>query len=141
VEKVLQNSPQTEAIRHRMEEVRCDLDEDVQEIVEGARDMGKWRSYVTTYPWVCLGTALAVGYLIVPRRRSGGQPDSETLAELANQSHLLATANLPPKSNAHGMFLTFVGNLVMRGATAYALQQAGKLFATQAAKPPRDGQP
>ena len=136
----MQNSPQTEAIRHRMEEVRCDLDEDVQEIVEGARDMGAWRSYVKSYPWVCLGAAFAVGYFIVPRRRSG-QPDIETLAELANQSHLLATSHIPTKSNARGMFLAFMGNLVMRGVSAYALQQAGKLFATQATKSPRNGQP
>ena len=67
----MHNSPETQAIRQRMEEVRCDLDEDVQEIVEGARDMGEWRSYVRTYPWVCLGAALAVGYLIVPRRLLG----------------------------------------------------------------------
>ena len=79
MENLLHNSPETEAIRQRMEEVRCDLDEDVQEIVEGARDMGDWRSYVRTYPWICLGAALAVGYLIVPGRTWGTQPDARHL--------------------------------------------------------------
>ena len=65
----MHDSHETNAIRQRMEEVRCDLDQDVQEIVEGARDLRDWRSYVRTYPWVCVGAALAVGYLLVPRRQ------------------------------------------------------------------------
>ena len=40
MDNAIHNSPETQAIRQRMELVRCDLDEDVQEIVEGARDMG-----------------------------------------------------------------------------------------------------
>jgi hypothetical protein len=39
------------------------------------------------------------------------------------------------------MLLAFVGNLVMRGVSAYALRQAGKLFATQAANSSEDNQP
>jgi hypothetical protein len=58
---------ETQAILDRMEAVRCELDEDVQEIVEGARVMGKWRYYVRTYPWICLGAVVVGGYLLVPR--------------------------------------------------------------------------
>ena len=43
------NSHETKAIRQRMEEVRCDLDKDVQGIVEGARDLRDWRSYVVFF--------------------------------------------------------------------------------------------
>lgn len=136
----MHESLKTQAILQRMKEVRRDLDEDVQEIVEGARVMGKWRYYVRTYPWICLGVALAGGYLIVPRRSRGVRPDAQTPAELANPSSLLA-ANSPPKGNARGMLLAFVGNLVMRGVAAYVGQQAGKLFATQTAKSPQDDQP
>ena len=73
---------ETNAIRHRMEEVRCELDQDVQGIVERARDLRDWRSYVRSYPWVCVGAAVAVGYLLVPRRPAAMQPNAETLAEL-----------------------------------------------------------
>lgn len=114
MEKVIHNSPETKAIRQRMEEVRCDLDEDVQEIVEGARGMGEWRSYVRTYPWVFLGAAFAAGYLIVPRRVFGRPPDAPALAESANQSALGATSHLLPNGNARGTLLAFVGNLVLR---------------------------
>lgn len=128
MEKVIHNSPETNAIRQRMEEVRCDLDEDVQEIVEGARDMGKWRYYVRTYPWICLGAALAAGYLIVPPIR--GVPSDAQMFEPT-----------PPRGSARGILRTFLGNLVMRGVSAYVGQQADKLFATQVARPPQDDQP
>ena len=136
----MHESLETQAILQRMEEVRCDLDEDVQEIVEGARVMGKWRYYVQNYPWICLGAALAGGYLIVPRawRR---QPAAQTPAELANPSRLLVTPYSPPKGGARGALLAFVGSLVLRGVSSYALQQAGKLFAAQAAPFPHNDQP
>jgi ElaB/YqjD/DUF883 family membrane-anchored ribosome-binding protein len=131
----MHDSSETTAIRQRMEEVRCDLDEGVQEIVEGARDMGDWRSYVKTYPWICCGAALAAGYLIVPRR------PWETLARLAHQSGLLVTSKLPRHGNAGGLLLSLVENLVMRGISSFAVQQAGRLLANQAAKSPQDHQP
>jgi hypothetical protein len=140
VQKVLNESVETQAILQRMNEVRCDLDEDVQEIVEGARVMGKWRYYVRTYPWVCLGAALAAGYLIVPRRQSAIRPDPQTPPELANHSPFVA-AQASSTGNTRGMLLAFAGNLVLRGLTSYALQQADKLFATQTATPQQDDQP
>ena len=134
-------SPATDAIRQRMEEVRCELDEDVQVIVEGARDMGKWRYYVRTYPWVFLGAATAAGYLIVPRQDFGRPPDAPALAESANQSPLLATSHLLPQGNSRSTLLAFAGNLVLRGVLSYALQQANKLFATPAARSQQGDQP
>lgn len=137
----MQDSPESKAIRQRMEEVRCELDDDVQAIVESARDVSEWRSYVRDYPWICLGAAAAVGYLIVPRRVMGMRPDAQTLAELANQSHLLATSHSPRKRNLGGVLLAFAGNLALRGVSAYVLQLTGKLLASPTVTSPPDGQP
>jgi hypothetical protein len=134
VENVMHDSLETQAILQRLEEVRCDLDEDVQKIVEGARSMGDWRTYLRTYPWVSLGAALAVGYLIVPRRPVRMQPHAHSFAESANQSPLLATSRLPPKGNVRGMLLAFVGKLVMRGVSTYIGFQVNKLFSTPSAR-------
>ena len=119
VDNAIQNSPETQAIRQRMELVRCDLDEDVQEIVEGARDMGDWRYYVKTYPLICLGGALVAGYLIVP----------VALGALAS-----VTSSASAQGGARNKLLSQFGNLVMRSALTYAGQQAGKLFTPPAAE-------
>jgi hypothetical protein len=133
-------SDETKVIRQRMEVVRRDLDQDVQEIVEGARDLRDWRSYVKSYPWVCAGAALAVGYLIVPRHRVVMQPDAETLAELVKQSHLATTPRLTPIGMARGLLLRGVGNLLMQSVTSYVQLRAGNLFDPPAASTPQDDQ-
>ena len=133
-------SHDTKAIRQRMEEMRCDLDEDVQGIVEGARDMRDWRSYVKTYPWVCVGAAMAVGYLLVPRRPASMQPDVEALAELVKQNCLAATPFVTPAGKARGLLLRCAGNLVMQGVSAYVGQQTRKLLPPQGCSSPQDGQ-
>lgn len=46
VEKILDRALKKNAIQNRMEQVRRDLDEDVQDTVEGVRELGDWRSYV-----------------------------------------------------------------------------------------------
>jgi hypothetical protein len=130
VAKNMHESLETHAILQRMEEVRCELDEDVQEIVEGARVMGEWRYYVRTYPWICLGAALAGGYLVVP-----------CVLGLANASRVLVTPNSSQKTGVRGALLTFAGNLVLRGVLSYARQQAGKFFAPPAAESQQDRQP
>lgn len=140
----MNDSHDTETIRKRMEKIRCDLDEDVQDIVEGARDLGQWRYYVKTYPWICVGAAVAAGYFIVPRRTVGSQSDASTRADPATQSRVFVTPNSPPQgggSSVRGALLTFVGNLVLRSALKFVGQQAGKLFAPQTAKSQQDDQP
>jgi hypothetical protein len=135
VEVIPNDSPVTLAIRLRMDQVRSDLDEDVQEIVEGARDMGQWRHYVKSYPWVCAGLAVAAGYLIVPRRAVGMLRDSSALAQLASQGGQLATSHLLAKGSVGGKLLELAADLALRGISRYVAQQAGNLFATPVAGP------
>ena len=130
-------SHETKAIRQRMEEVRCDLDQDVQGIVEGARDMRDWRSYVRTYPWVCVGAALAVGYLLVPRRHVAMQPNAETIAELVEQSRLAATPLVTPLGKARGLLLEVCGQSgdtgsvsVCRATSRQTFWATGRQFTT-----------
>ncbi len=137
----MNHSHEANAIRQRMEEVRCDLDRDVQGIIEGARDMRDWRTYVRNYPWVCMGAAVAVGYLLVPRRPAAMQPSAEAIAELVKQSRLAETPLVTPVGKARDLLFRSVGNLVIQGVSAYVGQQAGKHFGKQSASPTQDGQP
>lgn len=133
-EITLDDSAVTRAIRERMDEVRRDLDEDVQEIVEGARDLGQWRTYLRNYPWVGAGLALAAGYLIVPHRAAGMRSDCQPLAQLA-------TPGLLAKGSIGGKLLEFAADFALKGLSRYVAQQAGNMFANPPARPPRSEQP
>ena len=114
-----------------MEEVRGDLNSGFQGIVSDARDIGDWTYYVKTYPWAVLGVSLVAGYLVAPRLGFWKQPQAQS-ADSASGSN---DSNAPTsKGSASGKVLSFVGNLVMRGATAYVLQHADRLFESKAVK-------
>lgn len=131
MENFIHDSPETQAIRKRMEEVRGDLNTGFQGIVNDARDIGDWTYYVKTYPWAVLGVSLVAGYLIAPRLGFGTKPQTAR-QDVASGSD---GSNPPPlKSKVSGKVLSFVGNLVIRGATAYVLQHADRLFESKADK-------
>lgn len=134
----MHNSPETKAIRQRMEEVRGDLNTGFQGIVSDARDIGDWTYYVKTYPWAVLGVSLVAGYLVAPRlgfwAKSQTQPADGVSS--SNDSNTLL-----PHGSVSGKVLSFVGNLVMRGATAYLLQHADKLFEAKTDKSNQNDRP
>ena len=66
----MNDRPAADAVRTRMQQIRREIDLDLEEVVANARNMVDWKHYVKTYPWVCLGASAALGFLMVPRRRS-----------------------------------------------------------------------
>ncbi len=70
----MNDTPLSDPARARMQQVRGDIDRDLEEMVESARSMVDWKHYVKTYPWVCLGTAVALGFLLVPKRSTALRP-------------------------------------------------------------------
>lgn len=134
----MQNSPETKAIRDRMEEVRGDLDTGFQGIVSDARDIGDWTYYVKHYPWAVLGVSLVAGYLIAPRLGFGKQQVSNPPngAVASEASHAPAS-----KGSVSGKVMSLAGKLVMQGVTAYVLQHADRLFDNRAASSGKDDHP
>jgi hypothetical protein len=132
VENFVHDSPETQAIRQRMEEVRGDLNTGFQGIVNEARDIGDWTYYVKTYPWAVLGVSLVAGYLIAPRLGFGLKPQTEPPDVVSDSNR----SNSPTsKGSVSGRVLSFVGHLVVRGVTAYLLQHADRLFESKSIKP------
>lgn len=122
-------------IQRRMLTIRQDLDVDVQDVVAGARRLTDWRHYVRDYPWVTLGAAAAVGYLLVPRRLEVVRPDAETLAKLARADGLVVQ-HRPKQSAKAGIvesLATVAGRILVRTALAYAGQQVGRFFGERTA--------
>jgi len=121
---------EADEVQRQMREIRAELRDDVQELVVSANKMADWTQYVTAYPWLCVGAALAAGYLIVPQRAVVMRPDAEAMVELAKKHKLFVNTTdgkLPRRRG--GLF----GDLL--GMAAATLLQGGlKIVTTQLAQ-------
>ncbi|TVS12777.1 MAG: hypothetical protein EA424_22280 [Planctomycetaceae bacterium] len=120
-----------ERIQRRMNELRGQLDNDVEEVVDSAKELTDWRTYVRRYPWACVGLAAVIGYLVVPSRLELESPDVDTLLELAQQNKLVVDANPPPRKR-EGLASTafrFLLHAAGRSALSYLGQKASELAA------------
>jgi hypothetical protein len=122
-------------IQRRMAQVRHELHEDVREAVKGAQELTDWRSQVRNHPWLALGAAVAVGYLIVPRRREPA-PAIVTVAPAA--AAVPSSAAVPqaaaPEKKRWGLIGSAFGLLApiaVRAAQNYAIQYLEQWIATQ----------
>ena len=124
----MNDPPPAESVRVRMQQLRCEIDGDMEDMAASARTMVDWKHYVKTYPWVCLGAAVALGFLIVPKRSSEIRPDLATLTELARTGHLVVK---PAPAATHGLIDVLwatAANIAVRKATAYLGQSAERLL-------------
>lgn len=132
----MNNSQEVEDIRAEMAQIRCDLNEDVEDLVEHAREMADWRYYVRSYPLASAAAVAALGYLVVPKKPQIISPDPKTLAQLARKNQLVVVDR--PKAEKRrtlsGSLFNLVASLAMRGLMAYVGQQAGKVMGQQAAQ-------
>jgi hypothetical protein len=111
-----------------MQQLRCEIDGDMEDVSASARTMVDWKHYVKTHPWVCFGAAVALGFLIVPKRSRTINADLATPTELAKTGHLVVK---PAPTAARGLVDALVATVVsiaIREATAYLGQSAGRLL-------------
>jgi hypothetical protein len=78
---VATGSNDVDEIYHRMAVIRRELHTNVRESVAGAEAVVDWGRYTWTYPWIALGAAAAVGYLVYT---SGHQKVTTEIASLAD---------------------------------------------------------
>jgi len=135
-------TPAAEEIQRQMRDVRSELRNDVQDLVENARVMTDWHYYVRSYPWLCLGAAAAVGYLLVPSRVQVLKPDPQMLAELVRQHQVSVKAEVKPQPSAGllGGLVNMAAGAALQGAMAIASQQVNQ-FLQGLATPPSPPQP
>ena len=124
----MSDPPLDNTMRARMQGIRCDIDQGLEDVSASARNMVDWKHYVKDYPWVCLGTAALLGFLIVPKRAAAINADVATPTDPAQTGH--PVVNSAPTA-ARGMvdaLVATVVSIVVREATAYFGQSAGRLL-------------
>ena len=104
----MNDPPLDENVRVRMQGICCEIDQDLEDVSASAHRMVDWKHYVKTYPWVCMGTAAALGFLIVPKRSTTRYVDLATLTKAARTGH---PAVEPPRSAPRGMVETLLANV------------------------------
>jgi hypothetical protein len=128
--------PELEDIRKRMAQIRRDLHDDVRGVVEGAEAATDWRRFVRNYPWACMGAAVAVGYLIVPRKHHASATLQIAPAEIARA--VAVEPSMPVEARKGkgllGTMFGLVAPMAFKAAQGYALQFAEQWLAHKVAE-------
>jgi hypothetical protein len=111
-------------IRRQMAQIRHDLHHDVSNVVSGVSEVVNevsgvmdWRAVVRGHPYVLLGTAIAAGYLIVPRRKTLADSIPNSLASMAVSEPPTRNRRFRPFSSA----IELLWPIATQAAQAYAM--------------------
>ena len=128
---------EADEIRRQMAKIRRELHEDVREVVAGAEAVTDWRRYVRMYPWASVGAALAIGYLIVPKRKRSLPIDVATQADLArvkeavDDARPVVTRDKTPRKSLLVTTFGLFAPMAWRLAQNYVLNYAEQWLAQQ----------
>ncbi|GAC1466412.1 MAG: hypothetical protein NVSMB9_06930 [Isosphaeraceae bacterium] len=129
-----------------MATIRRELHEDVRGVVASAEAATDWKRYITAYPWLSIGVALAAGYLIVPRKRTvetalegvATKADLSKIRETVEKTkqEIVETANakISPSTQKKGLVAVALGMVApyaMRAVQGYALKYLEQWIAQQ----------
>ena len=126
----MDTTKQADELQGQMRQIRREMGDDVQGLVENARQLGDWHYYVRTYPWACLGLAAAAGYLIVPSKLQVIQPDPKALVELAKARQISVSADFQPKASGGiaNRLMNIAAGMIVQGGLALLSRQIQGLF-------------
>ena len=117
--------PPDGSVRAGIQQLRCEIDGGMEDVAASAGGMLDWKHHVKTYPCVCLAAAVALGFLVVPKRSKTKRPDVVTVAELAKTGH---SAIAP--SFARGVIeamLIAAANVALRKVVAYLAERFNRV--------------
>jgi hypothetical protein len=141
------SSTDIEDIQRRMAQIRHEMHEDVRGAVQGAHSLTDWRSFVKGWPWLSVGLAAAVGYMLVPRRRPAPPIVTVTGATHPSALRTVDIGQRPPKASSFGFVLGLLAPVLVRAAQGYAAHYLESwlsshpmpLAGTGFGRPPDDG--
>ena len=127
-------------IRRQMALIRRELHDDVRGVVASAEAVTDWHRYIRDYPWVSLGAAAAVGFMIVPRKRRSVPRDVARRSDVADaveqtlakeRGKAKAEEKEKTKRGLIGMVFGMLAPVAVRAAQGYAVQYLERWIAQQ----------
>lgn len=116
-------SNDVDKIYQRMAVIRRELHTNVRDSVAGAEAMADWGRYTWTYPWIVLGAAAAVGYLVYAGSRRKCADDTASQADGAKADETVAhAAPTKPERSRAGRNLLFVAWEILLPVAVIACQ-------------------
>jgi hypothetical protein len=116
-------------LRRQLADSRDNITRDIRRMADKIRTWGDWHQMVARHPWWCAGAAVAVGYLIVPARRTILVRSSQVTDRLA-----------PPGISPWGMLLGRLLSSASQLAIEYAAKRLSHSAEMRAAPPDSDTQ-
>ena len=127
-------SSESEQLRRQMVRIRNELSEDVSEVVEHAKALTDWQQFVRRHPWLCVGAAAAVGYLVVPSRLKARSPASAMTAPPAMSQG--ATPRSPvattKQASVVNPLISAIAGVMIRSAVAVAADRLQNVLISSA---------
>lgn len=115
----MKSLPLDDAMEARMQRIRGDIDHDLEGLAASAGSMVDWKHYVKAYPWVCLGTAVTVGFMMIRKRATARRPGLAALTDLAETGHRVLKPALAATRGLADALLAAVATLAVQKTTAY----------------------
>jgi hypothetical protein len=134
-----QPDPSADEIRREMRRIRCHMIHEVDELVDGARELTSLRYYVRKHPWSIFSGLVALGFTLVPRRTPTAKLDVESLRELAKGELFANAAKASPSKGLVGSLVGLASSYALRTGLNLASQHLGRWF--QSRGTPETGQP
>jgi len=120
----MNNGKDADDLRRQLAAARASLSRDAQAVASDARTLVDWRHHLRAHPWLAVGGAAAVGFLLAPRRRRRSAADDVAPAQVAGQQ-AGPSAVEPPKVRAMAASLaSTVATMMLRQSASLAGQLA-----------------
>lgn len=122
-------------IRDRMGRIRSQMDREVKGIKKGANNLMNLKYQMRSHPWVGVGVATVLGFLVVPKKKRQPelQLDDQEIQKLVERGGIKVQAHQKHEKSMVCSATTLVANAALRAALAYAGQKFGKVSGKTAA--------
>jgi hypothetical protein len=121
-----------DVIRRQMREIRRDIRTEVSQVVSSANQLLDWKAYVHRNPWLVLGSAAALGYLMIPRRSRDLDAVAAARESIDSLADEVRSQSIPKQkttaSALSGVVMPILTGVLMRVGTAWGAQVTSQIL-------------